>query len=54
MVLKMSHLQPDLAQNGELAENETLKHLWQWLYLSGALVEDGTIHSVDSKHPGIR
>ncbi|EFN84236.1 GATOR complex protein MIOS [Harpegnathos saltator] len=47
-------LLPDLAQNGELAENETLKHLWQWLYLSGALVEDGTIHSVDNKHPGIR
>ncbi|XP_043268495.1 GATOR complex protein MIOS-B [Venturia canescens] len=47
-------LLPELAQNGELAENETLKNLWQWLYLSRSLVEDGTIPSTDNKHPGVR
>ncbi|KAG7207947.1 hypothetical protein KM043_009533 [Ampulex compressa] len=47
-------LLPELAQNGELAENETLKNLWQWLYLSRSLVEDGTILSPDNKHPGVR
>lgn len=45
---------PELAQNGELAENETLKNLWQWLCLSQSLVEDGTIPSPDNKHPGVR
>lgn len=47
-------LQPELAQNGELAENDTLKNLWQWLYLSRYLVEDNTIPSPDNKHPGVR
>ncbi|XP_031849285.1 GATOR complex protein mio isoform X3 [Nomia melanderi] len=47
-------LLPELAQNGELAENDTLKNLWQWLYLSRYLVEDGTILSQDNKHPGVR
>ncbi|XP_076393574.1 GATOR complex protein mio isoform X2 [Megachile rotundata] len=47
-------LLPELAQNGELAENDTLKNLWQWLYLSRYLVEDGTIPSPDNKHPGVR
>ncbi|XP_046467941.1 GATOR2 complex protein MIOS [Neodiprion pinetum] len=44
----------ELSQNGELAENDTLKNLWQWLYLSRSLVEDGTICSPDNKHPGVR
>lgn len=43
-----------MAQNGELAENDTLKNLWQWLYLSRSLVEDGTVLSQDNKHPGVR
>ncbi|XP_014207535.2 GATOR complex protein MIOS-A [Copidosoma floridanum] len=47
-------LLPELAQNGELAEDETLKNLWQWLYLSRSLVEDGTIATGVLKHPGIR
>lgn len=47
-------LLPELAQNGELAENDTLRNLWQWLYLSRYLVEDGTIPSPDNKHPGVR
>ncbi|XP_076291746.1 GATOR complex protein mio isoform X1 [Lasioglossum baleicum] len=47
-------LLPELAQNGELAENDTLKNLWQWLYLSRYLVEDSTIPSPDNKHPGVR
>ncbi|XP_015172042.1 PREDICTED: WD repeat-containing protein mio [Polistes dominula] len=47
-------LLPELAQNGELAENDTLKNLWQWLYLSRSLVEDGTVISPDNKHPGVR
>ncbi|KAL6266417.1 hypothetical protein P5V15_003268 [Pogonomyrmex californicus] len=44
----------DLAHNGDVAENATLKNLWQWLYLSRSLVEDGTIQSPDVKHPGVR
>ncbi|XP_066586197.1 GATOR2 complex protein MIOS [Prorops nasuta] len=47
-------LQIELAQNGELAENETLKNLWQWLSLSHSLVDDGTILTTDNKHPGVR
>lgn len=49
------HLQTDLAQNGDIAENETLKNLWQWLYLSRSLVEDNTIQSFDNnQYPGVR
>ncbi|KAM0726260.1 GATOR2 complex protein MIOS-B [Formica fusca] len=45
----------DLAQNGDIAENETLKNLWQWLYLSRSLVEDNTIQSPDNnQYPGVR
>ncbi|XP_067210981.1 GATOR2 complex protein MIOS-B isoform X2 [Linepithema humile] len=44
----------DLAQNGEIAGNDTLKNLWQWLYLSRSLVEDNVIQSPDNKHPGVR
>ncbi|XP_071561781.1 GATOR2 complex protein MIOS-B [Temnothorax nylanderi] len=47
-------LLPELAHNGDIAENETLKNVWQWLYLSRSLVEDGTIQSPDNKHPGVR
>lgn len=47
-------LLPELAQNGELAENETLKNLWQWLCCSRSLVEDEVIPSIDNKHPGVR
>lgn len=47
-------LQPELAHNGDIAENETLKNLWQWLYLSRSLVEDGTVQSPDNKYPGVR
>ncbi|XP_014229294.1 GATOR complex protein MIOS-B [Trichogramma pretiosum] len=47
-------LLPELPQNGELAEDDTLKNVWQWLYLSRSLVEDGTIPSPDNKHPGVR
>lgn len=48
------YLQPELAHNGDIAENEILKNLWQWLYLSRSLVEDGTIQNPDNKHPGVR
>ncbi|XP_015608765.1 GATOR complex protein MIOS-B [Cephus cinctus] len=47
-------LLPELSQNGDLAENETLKNLWQWLYLSRSLVDDDTIQSPENKHPGVR
>jgi len=49
-----AYLQTDLAQNGEIAGNDALKNLWQWLYLSRSLVEDGVIQSPDNKHPGVR
>lgn len=49
-----AYLQTDLAQNGDIAEDDTLKNLWQWLYLSRSLVEAGTIQSLDNKHPGVR
>ncbi|XP_034949422.1 GATOR complex protein MIOS [Chelonus insularis] len=44
----------DLSQNGEVAEDETLKNLWQWLCLSRSLVEDGIIPSIHNYHPGVR
>ncbi|XP_063974813.1 GATOR2 complex protein MIOS [Diachasmimorpha longicaudata] len=47
-------LLPELSQNGELAENDQLKNLWHWLYLSRSLVEDGVIPSGDTQHPGVR
>ncbi|KDR16180.1 GATOR complex protein MIOS [Zootermopsis nevadensis] len=47
-------LKPELWQNGDLAEEESLKNLWHWLYLSRSLVEDGSMRGVDSKLPGIR
>ncbi|GFG38305.1 hypothetical protein Cfor_12188 [Coptotermes formosanus] len=47
-------LKPELWQNGDLAEEEPLKNLWHWLYLSRSLVEDGSMQGVDSQLPGIR
>ncbi|PNF34608.1 WD repeat-containing protein mio [Cryptotermes secundus] len=47
-------LKPELWQNGDLAEDESLKNLWHWLYLSRSLVEDGSMQGVDSKLPGIK
>lgn len=46
-------LKPELWQNGEFAEDETLKNLWYWLYSSRCLVEDGIIKSVSNYHPGV-
>ena len=50
----MELFQPELWQNGDLAEEEPLKNLWHWLYLSRSLVEDGSMQGVDSHLPGIR
>jgi hypothetical protein len=48
------YFQPELWQNGDLAEDESLKNLWHWLFLSRSLVEDGSMQGVDSKLPGIK
>uniref|UniRef100_A0A1B6CGC5 MIOS-like alpha-solenoid domain-containing protein n=1 Tax=Clastoptera arizonana TaxID=38151 RepID=A0A1B6CGC5_9HEMI len=48
-------LKGELWQNGELVDDESLKNLWQWLYLSRNLVEDGHIDvNGTSNHPGVR
>ncbi|XP_069700640.1 GATOR2 complex protein MIOS [Periplaneta americana] len=47
-------LKTELWQNGDLAEEESLKNLWYWLYLSRSLVEDGSIRGVERRHPGVR
>lgn len=46
-------LKPDLAQNGELAEDENLKNLWTWFHSSRNLVEKGIIKSHSNFHPGV-
>ncbi|KAL0278558.1 UNVERIFIED_CONTAM: hypothetical protein PYX00_000352 [Menopon gallinae] len=46
-------LKPELRQNGDLAEDESLKNLWCWLYSSRTLVENGTIKSLTNYHPGV-
>lgn len=46
-------LKPELWQNGELAEDESLRNLWHWLYASRSLVEDETIKSPNHYHPGV-
>lgn len=45
-------LKPELWQNGELAENESLKNLWYWLYTSRNLVEEGIVKAA-TYHPGV-
>ncbi|RZF47041.1 hypothetical protein LSTR_LSTR012618 [Laodelphax striatellus] len=47
-------LKGELWQNAELAENESLSHIWQWLHLSKSLVDDGTLEVTNTKHPGVR
>ncbi|XP_039295830.1 GATOR complex protein MIOS-B [Nilaparvata lugens] len=47
-------LKGELWQNSELAENESLSHIWQWLHLSKSLVDDGTLEVTNTKHPGVR
>ncbi|XP_052741248.1 GATOR complex protein MIOS isoform X2 [Bicyclus anynana] len=47
-------LKPDLWQNAELAEDESLRALWHFLALSKSLVEDGCIRNSPWKHPGVR
>lgn len=48
-------LKPELWQNGDAADDDALKNLWHWLYLSKSLVDDGSIEvSGATKHPGVR
>ncbi|XP_075236939.1 GATOR complex protein mio isoform X2 [Lycorma delicatula] len=47
-------LKSELWQNGELAEDNSLKKLWQWLHLSYMLVEDGVLEAAGTHHPGVR
>lgn len=46
-------LKPELWQNGEYAEDKALKKLWDWLYSSRCLVEDGTVKINGNYHPGV-
>lgn len=46
--------QEEVWKNGELVDDEMLTNVWNWLYLSGKLVEDGPLRGCNSKHPGIR
>lgn len=41
-------------KNGQLVDDEMLTNVWNWLYLSGKLVEEGSLRGCSSKHPGIR
>nr|CAD7262749.1 unnamed protein product [Timema shepardi] len=47
-------LKEDLWQNGDLADDDDLKNLWYWLYLSRSLVEEGNMWGVNSRLPGVR
>lgn len=46
--------QDELWKNGELLDDQMLTNVWNWLHLSGKLVEDGIIRGHNSKHPGVR
>ncbi|XP_066997693.2 GATOR2 complex protein MIOS isoform X2 [Anabrus simplex] len=47
-------LKPELWENGDLAEDERLKKVWQWLSLSRSHVDDGRIRGITSRLPGVR
>ncbi|XP_026738922.1 GATOR complex protein MIOS isoform X1 [Trichoplusia ni] len=47
-------LKPDLWQNADLADDDSLSGLWHFLALSKSLVEDGCIRNSPWKHPGVR
>lgn len=48
-------LKSELWQNGELAEDVSLKKLWHWLHLSYTLVvEDKVLAACGTHHPGVR
>lgn len=47
-------LKDELWRNGELVDDETLSNVWNWLHLSGKLVEEGVIRGHNSKHPGVK
>lgn len=53
-------LKDEFWKNSEIVEDEMLSNLWNWLYLSGKLVEKGLFGDRDmareafSKHPGVQ
>lgn len=47
-------LKPELWKNGELADDPMVESLWDWLYLSKCLVEEGNLKAVGHKHPGVK
>ncbi|KAJ9588221.1 hypothetical protein L9F63_018385 [Diploptera punctata] len=47
-------LKPELWQNGDLAEDESLKNLWFWLNVSRSLVDDGNMRGIECPLPGVR
>jgi hypothetical protein len=47
-------LKAELYKNGEMVDNEMLSNVWNWLFLSGKLVDDGTLTGTQCKHPGVQ
>lgn len=46
-------LKDELWKNGEIAEDEMLSNVWNWLHLSGKLMEKGILKG-NIKHPGVQ
>nr|XP_022917672.1 GATOR complex protein MIOS-A isoform X1 [Onthophagus taurus] len=47
-------LNDELWRNGELANDDSLATVWNWLHLSKKLVDEGVIQGNGFKHPGIK
>ncbi|XP_044266200.1 GATOR complex protein MIOS-B [Tribolium madens] len=47
-------LKAEIYKNGEVVDNEMLANVWNWLFLSGKLVEDGVLAGTQCKHPGVQ
>lgn len=47
-------LENDVYKNANMVlDDEILSNVWNWIHISGRLVEDGFISNSDDKHPGV-
>ncbi|RZC42359.1 WD repeat-containing protein mio-B [Asbolus verrucosus] len=47
-------LKGEIYKNGEMVDNEMLANVWNWLFLSRKLVEEGLLNGTQCKHPGVQ
>lgn len=47
-------LKDEFYKNSELVDDIVLANVWNWLYLSGKLVEEGHLGNCQWRHPGVQ